>query len=272
VDIVKRYRYLIVGIVAVLLLVALAGATVTFRAQITAVEQRILAALAPLQRAATATGQSVREFWQSLAELKDLRDENALLRAEVERLRSLEPVLAETKQENERLAAMLGFTPPPQYEGVAARVIGRGLSNWFSTIEIDRGLAAGVEMGDPVVTQHGLVGKVVRVTATTATVLLLVDPQSGVGVQVVRSREPAALVGDASFDGICTMRLFSRDADIVPGDHVLTSGLGDVYPPSLHVGLVVEVRREEEGLVIVADVKPAVDFGRLEEVFVLIIR
>lgn len=269
---VKRYRYLVTGIVVVLLLVLLAAATVTFRAQISAFEQRLLAAVAPLQRLATDAGESVREFWQSLADLRNLRDENAVLRAEVERLRSLEPVLAELLQENERLTQMLGFTPPPEYAAIAARVVGRGLSNWFSTIEIDRGATSGVTVNDPVVTQHGLVGKVVRVTEVTATVLLLVDPQSGVGVQVVRSREPAALVGDAAFKGLCTMRMFSRDADIVPGDHVLTSGLGDVYPASLHVGVVVAVRREEQGLVVLADVRPAVDFGRLEEVFVLVAR
>jgi rod shape-determining protein MreC len=272
VGFVKRYRYLIVGAMVVLLLVMLAGATVVFRERISAVEQRLLAALAPLQRAATSAGQSVREFWVSLAELRDLREENARLRAEVERLRSIEPILEETRQESERLAALLGFAPPEPYQGLAARLVGRTLSNWFSTIEISRGARDGVRAGDPVVTQYGLVGKVVRATETTATVLLLVDPQSGVGAQIVRSREPGALVGSVSFKGTCTMRLFSREADVVPGDHVLTSGLGDVYPPDLHVGIVAEVRREEEGLVIVAEITPAVDFGRLDEVFVLVAR
>lgn len=266
----KRYRYLVIGAVAVLLLIALAAATVTFRTQITAFERWVLAAFAPLQRAAGAAGDAVRSFFASLAELSELRAENVRLRAEVERLRALEPLLDETQAENDRLAAMLGFTSPPPHQGIAARVVNRGLSNWFSTIEVDRGAVDGVVAGNPAVSQHGLVGKVVRVADRTATVLLLTDPQSGVGVHVVRSREPAALVGDSSFQGTCTMRMFSRDADVVPGDAVLTSGLGDVYPADLQVGTVTAVRHEEQGLVIEADVAPAVDFGRLEEVFILI--
>ncbi len=252
------------------ILVAIAGATSYYRDSISVVEQRILEALAPIQRAATETGRSIRVFWESLAELRNLRDELARLRTELDRLAALEPLLAEAQQETSRLQEMLGFAPPQGLRGVAAKVIGRSLSNWFSTVEINRGMDQGVTVNCAVVTHYGLVGKVVRVTASTATVMLLVDPQSGLGAQIVRSREPGAVIGDAGFRGTCTMRMFSRDADVVAGDAVFTSGLGDVYPPSLHVGTVTGVRRDEQGLLVVAEIAPAVDFGRLEEVFVLL--
>ena len=78
--------------------------------------------------------------------------------------------------------------------------------------------------------------------------------------------------GNASFGENCTMRLFSRDADVVSGDIVLTSGLGDIYPGGLYIGAVSEVRRVEQGLVVLAEVAPAVDFSRLANVFVLLPR
>lgn len=264
-----RHRRLFLGVLAVALLVGMAGLTAHFRGDISALERRILEALSPVQRAATETGRSIRALWESLAELRQLRDENARLRAELEVLLGKVLRLDDLEQENERLRTMLAFSPPPQYSAVAARVVGRSMSNWFGTVEIDKGTAHGVTVNTPVVTQRGLVGRVVRVTSLTATVLLLTDPQSGVGAVVTRSREPGVLLGSASFADTCSMRMFSRDADVVPGDAVLTSGLGGVFPRGLYIGQVLKTNRSEQGLLVTAIVVPSVDFGRLEEVFVL---
>jgi rod shape-determining protein MreC len=254
---------------AVVVLVAMAGITAHFREDISAVERRVLEALSPVQRAATETGRSVRAFWDSLGELRQLREDNARLRAELELLLGNVPRLEDLESENERLRAMLEFSPPPEYRALAARVIGRSVSNWFSTVEIDKGSSNGIALNDPVVTQRGLVGRVVRVTARTSTVLLLTDPQSGIGAIITRSREPGVVLGTASFEETTTMRMFSRDADVMPGDAVLTSGLGGVFPRGLHIGRVLTISRLEQGLLVTATVAPAVDFGRLEEVFIL---
>jgi rod shape-determining protein MreC len=265
-----RYRYVFTGVAAVIVLVVLAGLTAYYRDQISILERQALQALSPIQQTATRAGDAVRGAWQSLAELGALRSENARLRAELDRLAALEPQLAELTQENLRLRQMLDFSPPAQFRAVAARVVGRSLANWYSTVEVDRGADHGVQAGQPVVTQAGLVGRIVRVTGRTATVLLLVDPQSGVGAEVIRSREAGVLVGAPGFWDRGQMRMFSRDADVVAGDLVLTSGLGDIFPRGLPVGRVDRVRREDQGLLVVAEVEPAVDFGRLEEVFILL--
>jgi rod shape-determining protein MreC len=265
-----RHRHTLLGVVAVVVLVAMAGVTAHFREDISALERRILEALSPVQRAATETGRSIRVFWASLAELRELRDDNARLRAELESIAGAVPRVDDLEQENARLRALLGFSPPAQFDAVAARVIGRSMSNWFSTVEIDKGSEHGVEVNTAVMTHRGLVGRVVRVTGHTATVLLVVDPQSGVGAVVTRSREHGVVLGTAAFDKTCSMRLFSRDADIVAGDALLTSGLGGVFPPGLFIGYVLETSRSEQGLLVTAKIFPAVDFGRLEEVFVLL--
>lgn len=262
-------RRLLIGVLGVFVLVASAAATVHYRETLYQFEQRFLEAFAPVQRAATGVGSSVRAFWSSLAELRGLREENAWLRSELERLASLVPRLEEAEEENARLRELLDFAPAPEFRAVAATVVGRSLSNWFSTVEIDKGKNDGIAVDCPVVTQRGLVGRVVRVTQRTSTVLLMADPQSGVGAIIVRSREPGAVLGSTRFEAECPMRLFARDADVVRGDMVITSGLGGLFPAGLHIGHVADVRRVEQGLVVEASVVPAVDFARLEEVFVL---
>jgi len=107
------------------------------------------------------------------------------------------------------------------------------------------------------------------VTSGTATVLLLTDPDSGVGGMVQRTREAGVVLGGPGERRTLTMRMFSREADVRVGDRVVTSGLGMMFPKGLFIGRVDGVRSAEHGLVLEAIVTPSVDFGRLEEVVVL---
>lgn len=99
--------------------------------------------------------------------------------------------------------------------------------------------------------------------------LLLTDPESGVGALISRSRDYGVVVGGSGPDTL-VMRFFSKDADVRPGDQVLTSGVGSVYPEGLVIGEVAEVYVPQPGLVKECYVKPAVDFAHLEEVLVMI--
>src|SRR5690606_14127023 len=121
----------------------------------------------------------------------------------------------------------------------------------------------------PVISRKGLVGRVLKLDARSAQVLLLTDPESGVGALISRSRDYGVVVGGSGPDTL-VMRFFSKDADVRPGDQVLTSGVGSVYPEGLVIGEVAEVYVPQPGLVKECYVKPAVDFAHLEEVLVMI--
>ncbi|MBX6378045.1 MAG: rod shape-determining protein MreC, partial [Clostridia bacterium] len=112
-------------------------------------------AVAPAQRGAAALVGGVRGTVEAVAELGRLREENAALRREADRLPALESALEELRQENERLRELLQFRDELRgiypYEGVAARVIGRSPDAWYGTVTIDKGSAAGVREGMVVV-------------------------------------------------------------------------------------------------------------------------
>ncbi|MBX6378155.1 MAG: rod shape-determining protein MreC, partial [Clostridia bacterium] len=141
---------------------------------------------------------------------------------------------------------------------------------WYGTVTIDKGSAAGVREGMVVVEAQGLVGRVVSTSPHTAVVRLLTDPQSGVGAQVQRAESGAygVVLGQGSGRQL-NMRFYSRDADVVPGDVVVTSGLSALFPAGLPIGRVTAVDSEDFGLVRTARVEPFADIDRLREVLLL---
>jgi rod shape-determining protein MreC len=190
----------------------------------------------------------------------DLDAENRRLRAELSEL-------TELRHENERLRRLLGFVEETALPSVAARVIAEDASNWFRTIEIDRGTADGLTEGLPVVNAAGLVGRVVRCTPHSARVLLITDASSAVAVLVQDQRIRGVCRGQG---GALVLDFALVQDQIQVGDGVITSGLGGVFPKGLFVGFVRSVQREQFGLFQTIEVEPAVDFAHLEEVLVLL--
>lgn len=226
------------------------------------------AALTPVATGLSRTSTVLARIWSLLREIGTLRQENARLAAEVARLRQENAQLRPAAQENAQLRALLAFKREHTYRSVSARVIGRDPSHWFSTILLDRGAADGVQRNDPVVTSDGLVGHVIETAGSWARVLLILDPRNAVGVAVERSRE--AGVAEGQEKTVLRVKYLSRDADIQPGDRVITSGLGQIYPRGLPVGTVISVRRTGVNLFQEALVKPAAGLNHLEDVLIIL--
>ena len=160
----------------------------------------------------------------------------------------------------------------PQFDLLMAKVIARDASSWTNSLTINRGADDGVTKDMAVVTAQGVVGSVSNVYAHTAQVQLLLDPRNAVGALVQRpeSRVAAVLEGHAASPQQPRMVNIPRDADIIIGDTVVTSGFGGIYPQGIALGEVVDVVNSEGGLLKYAVLKPAVQFDRLEEVQVLV--
>lgn len=189
-----------------------------------------------------------------------LEERAGFLAAEVARLREVE-------EENRRLRALLGLREREGRRGVVARVIGRDILHWNQSILIDRGGADGVVREAAVVSAEGLVGKVIEVAPRLSRVLLIIDSASGVGGVIQGSRQTGIVEGTP--DGGCLMKYLPRRVEISPGETVVTSGLGGVYPPGLLIGTITAVRPERDGIYQNADLEPAARFDRLEWVMVL---
>jgi rod shape-determining protein MreC len=238
------------------------------RRAVGAVGRLVLSVLLPAQASLSRAADALSGSWRVLHEIGQLRTENARLRAEVERLRRELVDLQEASAEAERLRRLLGFRPPPPYTTVAARVVTRDPSRWYTSLTVDRGLVDGLSRHDPVVTADGLVGRVFEVYRNTARVLLVTDPRSSVGVLVQSTRD----AGVAEGTGVDRLRLryLSRSSRLSEGDVLVTSGLGGVFPRGLRVGVVRRVLRTTGALFQEAEVEPATDLSRLEEVLVMV--
>lgn len=267
-EFISRNRNFIVASVVVLVLVAMMSFTARERERISTLERALAEATLPLVRGLSQFGSGVGNWAVAIAESGHLRSENEQLRDQLGRVTALEVQLRELAAENERLQAMLDFKASSSYDLVAARVIGRSPDNWYQAVTIDKGEADGIARNMPVLTSRGLVGRIFKTTAHSATVMLLFDPDSGVGAMVQRTREAGVVDGQLGSPYL-RMKFFSRDAQAAPGDMVITSGLGSQFPAGIVIGEVTKVEQGQYGLVRYADIRPAPDYGKLTEVLVL---
>ncbi|MCX7887774.1 MAG: rod shape-determining protein MreC, partial [Verrucomicrobiae bacterium] len=156
---------------------------------------------------------------------------------------------------------------------VTARVIGRDASNWWNSIQIDRGSDDGIRPNLPVLSATGLIGKTVRVTAGESRVLLLTDTTCKVAALIETTREPGIVSGTTttlSREPRLLMSFLDRKANVKPGDAVYTSGLGGIFPRGILIGTVLEADLDPLGICQQVELKPAADFRRLEEVMVIL--
>lgn len=207
-------------------------------------------------------------------------EENRYVKEEYRRLRDLTVDLEgqlvekdELSMENERLKALLDFKEQnPDLAVYGARVIGKSPGNWFNTLVIDRGSEDGVAVDMAVVTEKGLVGRVIEVGGRWSKVLSIIDSQSAVSAIAQRSRDNGTLQGDTTLydgEGLCRMVYLPQDATVREGDTVITSGLGDIFPKGLPIGTVVGVENEPFAVYKTALIQPGVDFEHLEEVLLI---
>jgi rod shape-determining protein MreC len=195
-------------------------------------------------------------------------EENKRLSADNDLLRQQVRALGETGRENLRLHQLLNLKDHLQLKTTAARVIGRDTSNWWKSIQIDRGSNDGLTNDLAVLNADGLIGKVVSVTKGEARVLLLTDPNCKASALLQDAREAGVVSGDGSH---LQMTYVNRAAKIKQGEAVITSGLGGIFPKEILIGTVVSAQlNPQTGMYQDVEIKPAVDFRRLEEVVVIL--
>ena len=227
-----------------------------------------LTAFSPVIKGVAYLKTNISKPFSYIAQLKNALEENSRLKDENERLKRQLPEYDEVKAENERLIRLLNFVKESKGVSKPARVIGWDLIEWHHTVLIDKGKKHGVEENMPVVSGDGVVGKILEAGDSVSKVLLVIDNNSRIGALVQRSREAGIIEGRQR--GQCRMNYLSREAEIKVGDRIVTSGTGGTFPKGLFIGFVTKLYFEKFGLHKSADVKPAVDFGKLEEVLVLI--
>lgn len=223
----------------------------------------------PFQFIARSGWQGVMAIPAGIIDLGNLAKENSQLKESLSAALAKQSLYKDLAAENQKLISALGFSRTGHFNSrlLPAQVIGRGASTWNSVLQLDKGSMAGVKPGMPVIVPDGLVGKVVEVSPLTSKVLLIVDPVSEVAVAVQRSRDLGLAEGNAS-DRL-NLKYVNADGDVQIGDKVITSSISAVFPVGITVGTVAVVDKKDFDLFYNISVKPAVNFSRLEEVFLL---
>lgn len=224
----------------------------------------------PLERMVTFPVGVVRGFWHEYVALVDLRRTNQRLREELARLGEQNLQYREAIVKSERFRRLADFHAQEDVPMRPANVVAQDLSPWFRSVVLDQGGAAGILPGMAVITDEGLVGVVSGTTPRAAKVLLVTDPQSRVDAYVQRTRARGTVHGRAR--PTCAFEYLRRDEDVREGDVLLTSGRGALYPKGVQIGRITGVDRRPYGLFQAARLEPVVDFGTLEEVFVILER
>jgi rod shape-determining protein MreC len=199
---------------------------------------------------------------QRNAELEQI---NASLQSEIFRL-------SEVERENGDLRKYFQFAqerPGLELRGaqIVGRVIGEESTNFLDFILLDLGQVHGIQVGMPVVTDQGLVGRISQVNNSISKVLLITDVNSAVNALLQSSRAPGIIRG--SPEDTLVMDFIPQGVGISVGEAVLTNGLGGRFPKSIPIGQVVEVRQRDIDIVQQAVVRPQVDFSSLELVAVV---
>jgi rod shape-determining protein MreC len=223
--------------------------------------------MAPLERAGTFASRTVADAWESAVGLLRARDEAEALRGRVRQLEQDTARLAETEAENARLRTLLDFRKTLGGTLLTTRVIGHDAAGLSRTLVIDQGSAAGIVKGAAVLAPGGIVGQVFQVSPHAARVLLVSDHNSGVDAVVQRTRGRGIVEGTA--DGRCGLKFVKRTEDLQVGDLVVSSGLDGIFPRGLPIGHIQAVDKQGQGLFQYAQIEPAVDAERLEEVLVM---
>lgn len=228
--------------------------------------------LSPMQEAVSDFTHGLREAWGSLRGLGGAVVENQRMQAEVARLLAEVRDLKAFERENEQLRRVLGFASRARNDLIPAEVIARGRDGWWQTLRVNKGALAGIQPNMAVLSIDGLVGKVSSASEQTADVLLLSDPTCRVAAQVLRTGTFGIVAGRGpSWEGqvICRMEFINKNTPILPGDEVVTSGLGGVFPKGLLIGYVDKVFTDRSGLYQYADLISKADLGTLQYVFAL---
>ncbi|MDL2279659.1 rod shape-determining protein MreC [Desulfovibrio sp. OttesenSCG-928-G11] len=211
------------------------------------------------------------DYWRRYMALIDVADENVRLRDDLRRARNYASLVAEERAELNRLRKLLQLEALRERPAFAARIIAWrfGPLAARNTFTVNKGFLDGAVVGTPVVTDAGVVGRVLRTAPHAATVLMITDSGFRLAVISQQSRTPGIIMGGSGRGHRLEMAYVAQNARIAPGELLITSGLDGAFPKGIPVGIVTAVMPGNEILFQQVHALPMVDLDRLEEVLLL---
>ncbi|MGH7907724.1 MAG: rod shape-determining protein MreC [Candidatus Binataceae bacterium] len=230
-------------------------------------QEFLMLILSPVQSASARLVEGAQVFWRDYVDLVSVQHQNQELRARLDHFQTERAHMAELEVENRHLSNLLELREALRLKAIAASVIGSDAAGLSRTLILGQGSKSGLRAGMAVLSEQGVVGKLIAVSPNSSRVLLLVDHNAALDALDQRSRVRGIVAGVVD-DGLM-MKYVGRTDDIKPGDTVVTSGMDGVFSRGLLIGHVSRIEREGPGLFLKIAVKPAVNFRDLEQVMVV---
>ncbi len=226
--------------------------------------------ITPIQQFNTSTVKWFKDKKDYFTGIASLQEENAALKAELEKksveLNRLEMV----EKENANLTELLGVSSRyKQYTMVTANIIAKDTGNWYDAFTIDKGTRDGLGKNMVVITGDGLVGRIRECGYNYAKVTSIINDTDAISAKSLRTDDLGYVSGDLSNKGMCKMEYIDNMAELTEGDEIITSNLSEIFPPGITIGYVKEISSDKTALSKVASIKPSVDFKHLESVMVV---
>ena len=228
--------------------------------------------LTPMQKGFNYASEAVDGFAAYFYKFDDLVEENNRLKEEIRDLREQIYDAADLEEMYTWMSDFLELKMQNQdYKLTAAAVTGRESGNYSGILTIDAGSAAGLELTMPVVTSDGVVGQITELGLTWARVTTIAEPGSSIGAYIERTGDSGVCEGtfELSDDGMCKLNYLPADSTVQPGDRVLSTGIGSVYPRGLVIGYVETVEENPYTRGLTVTVSCAAEVSALSRVMVI---
>jgi rod shape-determining protein MreC len=261
----QRSGYLFLGVILGHIL--LISAQVNSRAGVPVLEFVTFGIFSEVQRVIASGFGGIRDVWGGYIGLRHLKTENETLKRQLADAQIAVQQQRALADRARGLQQLLELRDRPNLKTTAAQIIGDAPTPDFRTITIDKGTLHGLKTDMAVLAPAGVVGRVIKPTARSAIVQLLIDRNAAAGVIIERSRAQGVAMGAG--DGRLRLEYMSEAFDVAVGDEVVTSGIDNIYPKGFAVGKVDSIEKSGAAYRRIS-IKPAVDFSGLEEVLIVL--
>lgn len=230
--------------------------------------------IVPFQNGVSTVGTQIKEKSDELVQIRDLLEENERLKEQVDELTIQNTELQQDRYELNTLRELYELDEQyDDYEKTGARIIARDSGNWYHSFVINKGTNDGLEVDMNVIAGSGLVGRITEVGPDWSKVLSIIADNSNVSATLLSTEEHLIVSGDLelySQGSIRFSQLIDREGKVANGDKIVTSNISDKYLPGILIGYIENIDVDSNNLTKSGEVTPAVDFGHLDEVLVIL--
>ncbi|MRH42976.1 rod shape-determining protein MreC [Aquibacillus halophilus] len=268
----KRLFVILVGFI---ILVGLIGFSIRDREELSLVEEFLHDTVGWFQSIVHKPVDFTTSLITNIEGMKNVYDENQVLKSRLSQSKNLLYEVQELKQENQELRSVLGKTESiTDYQPIQASVIARSPEASSHQVKLNKGKQNGVRTNMAVITGEGMIGKVQSASQFTSTVLLLsgFDRSNRISVNIAADNEEEVtgfIVGFDPESEFLLLELNAYEVELNGEELVVSSGMGGVFPGDLEIGTIEEVTPDKYGLTQIAYVKPAADLSNMDHVIVV---